>query len=140
MSTSIIRRAFETRLAAWAAAQTPPLLIAYENARFTAPAGIYLRAFMLESPTISSTIDRLHREFGGIFQVSVVGAPLGGIGAVQAAAEAIAALYPTNVPIEQDGVKIWLEEPMSLGPTIMEADRAVKPVSCPYHCDVFVGA
>lgn len=139
MSTSIIRKAFETRVAAWAAAQTPPLQIAYENVKFAPPQGIYLRAFLIESDTISSTIDRLHREYGGLFQVSVVGAPLGGIGPVQAVAEAIAALYPTNVALEQDGVKIWLEEPMSLGPTIMEADRAVKPVSCPYHCDVFVG-
>ncbi len=135
MSQKLIRAAFESRLAAWAAAQVPALPIAYERAQFTPPAGTYLRAFILESPTLSSTLDRKHREYGGIFQVSIVAAPTGGMGPIQTIADAICALYPPTAPMVYSGISVYMEEPMSIGPKITEADRFTVPVSVSFRCD-----
>lgn len=135
MSQAKIRAAFETRLATWAAAQAPALQVAYENRPFTPPAGTYLRAFMLESPTLSSTLDRRHREYGGLFQVSIVAAPTGGMGPIQTVADAICALYPPTAPMVYSGISVYMEEPMSIGPKITEADRFTVPVSVPFRCD-----
>lgn len=139
MSTAKIRAAFETRLATWAAAQVPPLPIAYENRTFNPPTdgSTYLRAFVLESPTLSSTLDRRHREYGGIFQVSIQCAPNTGVGAAQALAAQLCALWPPEQLFRYSDIEIVIEEPPSVGPKISQPEYFVVPVSVDYRCDTY---
>lgn len=133
MSNAIVRRAFESRLATFAATRNLP--VAWENAKFDPPATAYLRAFMLPAPTLSSTLDRRHREYAGIFQVSVIVPLLGGVGPAQAIVDGVCAAFPVSEPMMQDGLPVWLREPMSQGPNITESDRLTVPVSTSYRLD-----
>lgn len=135
MSDALIRAAFESRLATWAAAQTPAIPVAFENVAFTPPAGRYLRAFILPATTISLTLDRLHRQRKGVFQVSIV-MPIGtGPGAAQTIAAALDTLFPLTTPMVQGSQRIHLITPMSAGPAIQESDRYTVPVSAQYQAD-----
>lgn len=133
-----IRAAFETRLAAWAASQTPPIPVAYENVGFTPPTGRYARCHVMPSPTESETFNGEHRRYMGIFQVSLYMPAGAGSGASAALAASLDATFPMRQPMTQGGVKIFLLSPMSEGPAIQDADRYVVPVSCAYRADVVV--
>jgi hypothetical protein len=137
MSNTLIRAAFETRLATWAAAQTPAIPIAYENVTFVAPATRYLRSFLLPADSASLTLDRLHREYLGVYQVSIVMPLNTGAGAGQALVSALEALFPPATPLVQGGLSILILNPMSAGSAIQEPDRYVIPVSCSYRADTF---
>lgn len=135
MSNALIRAAFETRLATWAAAQTPAIPIAYENVTFVAPATRYLRSFLLPADTQSQTLDRAHREYLGVYQVSIVMPLNTGAGAGQALVSALDALFPPSAPLVQGGLSVVVVNPMSAASAIQEPDRYVIPVSCQYRAD-----
>jgi hypothetical protein len=135
MSNALIRAAFETRLATWAAAQVPAIPIAYENVTFTPPSGRYLRSFLLPADTQSLTLDGLHREYIGIYQVSIALPINTGAGAGQMLSAALDTLFPVAAPMTQGGLNVWVTSPMSAGPAIQEPDRFVIPVSCGYQAD-----
>ena len=138
MSDALIRAAFETRLAAWGAAQSPPIPIAYENATFTPPAGRYARCFLMPAPTECETMGGEHRRRMGIFQVSLC-MPIGtGPGAAASLAASLDTAFPLTQPMTQGGVRIFLLSPMSAGPGIQDPDRYVIPVSCAYRADIIV--
>ena len=132
MSNVIIRKAFEDRLATWAAAQLPPLPIAYENRAFSPPAnGRYLQAFLIPARTDSEFLEGNHRGYDGIFQVSIV-MPLGS-GTAQAGNIALAldAIYP--VYFKDNAISIYITSPMSAAPPIITDNTFVLPVSCLYR-------
>lgn len=74
MSLSLVRRAFEVPLAAFAQAQG--LALAFDNVAFTPPTGMHLRAFLIPAGTSSDDLAGKHRRYEGTFQVSVM-APAG---------------------------------------------------------------
>lgn len=133
MSNAIIRKAFESRLKTWADAQTPAIKIAYENVSFTPPTGRYLRCFMLPASTDSETLDGTHRNYSGVFQVSIV-VPLNqGSAEALVIASAIDALYP--VTFVQDSLRITMTRPMGIRPGQVEENMYVLPIDGAYRLD-----
>lgn len=135
MSNVLIRAAFETRLATWAAAQTPPLPIAYENRAFAAPANNrYLRAYLIPARTASDYLEGTHRSYEGIFQVSIVQPLSAGTAAASTIALALDALYPASF---LDGsMRVFITSPMSISPAIIEPNNYVLPASCFYRVEL----
>ena len=138
MSDTLVRAAFETRLLAWANAQSPAIPVAFENASFSAPVGRYVRAYLLPAPTASETLNGEHRRRMGVFQVSLC-MPIGaGPGAATALATSLDAAFPMALPITQGSVKVFMLSPMSPAPAITEPDRYTVPVSCTYRADTII--
>jgi hypothetical protein len=134
MSLAIIRKAFETRLKTWADAQTPAIPVAWPNVTFTPPAGRYVRAFVLPADTTSDTLDKLHRAYTGIFQVSLCMPLNTGSGSAESLAASLDTAFAASML--QDGLRIFLTRPMSAAPAIVEPDRYIVPVSGRYRADV----
>lgn len=135
MTTALIRSAFESVLATWAAAQSPEIPVAWQNVHFTPPAGRFIESFILPADTESRDLAGQHREYRGIFQVSVNMPAGSGAGAGEAIADSLAALYPTNAPLVVGSLRVFLLTPMSPAPPIVTDDRYVIPVSCSYRAD-----
>lgn len=135
MSNVIIRTAFESRLATWAAAQTPPLPIAYENRAFTPPANNrYLRAYLIPARTESNTLEGTDRDYEGIFQVSIVQPLSAGTASASTIALALDGLYAPH--FLEGSTRVYITSPMSIAPAIIEANNYVLPVSCFYRAIV----
>ena len=133
MSQALIRAAFETTLATWAAAQAPAIPVAWENVVFTEPSTTYLRSFVLPADTDTFDIGMTGREYLGVYQVSIA-LPIGaGPGAGETIVSALDALFPATAPIESGGLKVWITRPMSAANAIQEPDRYVIPVSLGYR-------
>jgi hypothetical protein len=134
MSDALLRAAFESRIKAWAAAQTPPLPIAYQNVPFDPPPGRYAACYLLPSATQSDTLNGEHRRRIGVFQVSLC-MPIGaGSGeATQLAASLDAMIAPPY--IEHGALRVFILAPMSQAPAIQSTDRYIVPISCTYRCD-----
>ncbi len=110
MSNTTVRRALEPRLYAWAAAQVPPLLIAWQNVDFTPPPNAaWLQATLMPANTVSGSL--AGTEYKGVFQVNVFSPGQTGSGAAEAFAEAIAALFPAGLNV--NGVRVTI--PPSVG-------------------------
>ncbi|MGL5002487.1 MAG: phage tail terminator-like protein [Casimicrobium sp.] len=131
MSTSAIRKSFETILEAWALSQN--IKVQFENQTFAPPKTLYLRCFLLPAETDSLDLDGEHRLYRGVFQVSVY-APIGaGSSQATAVAESVAALYPKETAITVGTNYAMLTKPMSIARSIQTEDRYVVPVSCAYQ-------
>lgn len=138
MSDALVRAAFETRLLAWANAQSPAIPVAFENAAFMPPVGRYVRAYLLPAPTASETLNGEHRRRMGVFQVSLC-MPIGsGPGAAAALTASLDAAFPMALPMTQGSLRLFMLSPMSPGPAIQEPDRFVVPVSCTYRADTII--
>lgn len=138
MSDALVRAAFETRLAAWAAAQVPPIPVAYENAAFSTPTGRYARCYLLPAPTVNEMLNGEHRRRMGVYQVSLC-MPIGsGPGAAAALTASLDAAFPMALPMTQGALKVFLLSPMSPAPAIQESDRFTVPVSCTYRADTII--
>lgn len=133
MTQAIIRKGFESRLKAWADAQTPAIPVAWQNVAFTPPAGRYARAFLLPNPTRSETLEKEHRRYEGVFQVSLCMT----IGTGASVAEALTASLDAHFDayFMQDSLRIYLLTPMSAAPALQDGDRYVVPVSASYRAD-----
>jgi hypothetical protein len=127
-----IRTAFESRLATWAAAQSPALPIAYENRAFIPPANNrYLRAYIIPAPTNANTLEQTDRDYEGIFQVSIVQPLSAGTASANTIALALDGLYsPTFL---EGSMRVFVTSPMSIAPAIIEANAYVLPVSLFYR-------
>lgn len=133
MSQTIVRKAFESRLKAWADAQTPAIPVAWQNVAFTPPAGRYARAFLLPATTESLTLDKAHRKYEGILQVSLCMVIGTGSGVVEALVSSLDAYFDDH--FTEDGLRIYLLSPMSAAPALQDGDRYVVPVSASYRAD-----
>jgi Bacteriophage related domain of unknown function len=135
MSNVTIRTAFESRLATWAAAQTPALPIAYENRAFTPPANNrYLRAYLIPAPTVNEFLEGTHRSYEGVFQVSIVQPLTAGTASAATIALALDTLY--QVSFLEGAMRVFITSPMSIAPAIIEPNNYVLPVSCFYRVDL----
>jgi hypothetical protein len=135
MSNAIIRTAFESRLATWAAAQSPALPIAYENRAFIPPAnGRYLRAYLLPARTGQDFLDGSQRSYEGVFQVSIVQPLSAGTASAANIALALDTLYPTS--FLEGSTRVYITSPMSIAPSIIEDNAYVLPVSCFYRVEL----
>lgn len=135
MSDALVRATFETRIAAWAAAQSPAIPVAYENTTFTPPAGRYLRCWLLPLPTQAETFDGLGRLRRGMFQIDLC-MPMGaGSAAILALIASLDAAFPLTTPLAQGGISVYLLTPLSGAAGRPDGDHYVVPVSCEYRSD-----
>lgn len=136
MSHLIIKAAFETRLATWAAAQSPPLPVAFENDDFQPTTGTFVAGFLVPAETVSLTLDQTHRQYKGLYQVSIYGEVDVGTGYLIGLAESLDTIFSPASPLVQSLIKIYVTRPMSLGPAIQDGGHFILPVSFEYHLDV----
>lgn len=127
MSDALLAKAFESRLKAWAAAQTPAIPVAWENVAFKPPTGRYARAHLLPNPAKHLTLEGTGRSLQGVFQVDLCMPPDTGAGGARALADSLDAAF--SLVMEQDGLRIWLLTPMSAAPGMHKDERYVVPVS-----------
>lgn len=135
MSHNTVRALFEARLEQWA--KTKGLHVQYENDSTYDPADgdTYLEAFTLPALTGSETLDGIHREYRGIFQVNVVTAAGTGAAAGRALGEELAALYPLNDRLSKGSFTVQIIEPMAQARGISEPTTYTIPVSLTYRAD-----
>lgn len=134
MSTPIIRAELETKLATWAAAQTPPIPIAYEGVPFIKPAnfGMYIECFVVPAITFNPSVDGIRKRELGIFQIIVWNKDGLGSKAIEATATSIVNLFPL---VPKTGL-VSIEKTPDQGNAITDISgyRAV-PVSIEYRLD-----
>jgi len=134
MSHRIIRSLLEARLAAWA--KTKNLRVAYQNVSFDpGDAETYLTTATLPALTDSLTLAGDHREYTGIFQVSVVTPAGKGAGAGEALADELAALYPLNDRLSKGAFIVQIITPMAVAREIQGDTDFTIPVSLTYRAD-----
>lgn len=134
MSDALVIAAFETRIEAWAAAQTPAIPVAFHLVDFEPPATRYIRAWVLPARTLSKDWAGDHRLRRGIFQVDLC-LPLDGSGksAITALAASLDVAFPMTGPMTQGAIKVYLLSPMSQSDSRTEGTHSVTSVSCEYN-------
>ena len=134
MSHRIIRSLLEARLAAWA--KTKNLRVAYQNVSFDpGDAETYLTTATLPALTDSLTLAGDHREYTGIFQVSVVTPAGKGAGAGEALADELAVLYPLNDRLSKDSFTVQVITPVAMARAIPADSTFTVPTSFTYRAD-----
>jgi len=138
VSQALVRAAFETALSTWAAAQTPPIPVAWENVNFNPPASRYIRANLLPADTASFDLLGKHRRYQGVLQIMLC-MPLGvGKGATEALVSAIEALFPQAAWFTASAFRVQVASPMSAAPSFPDDSKMLTPVSCRYRSDIVV--
>lgn len=132
MSEALIRAAFETRLQAWANAQSLPIF--FENVTGS-PTKPYARVNLLPAEAENLFLAGNHRLRAGLCQVSLVLPPNTGTARAAALAASLDAAFPLDVPLLQGGIRVSLMSPFGSGPAEQEEDAYFVPVSCRYRCD-----
>lgn len=136
MSHKTIRQIYETRLAAWAAAKSPVLRIAYQGVAFTqAPGETYLAAFLLPAGTNSATLGGDHKAYTGLFQINVVTPAGAGTGKAEGIVDELAALFPLNDRYTKSGLTVMTLTPVEPGPDIEAGSNLTVSASFQYRAD-----
>ncbi|WP_426287546.1 phage tail terminator-like protein [Luteibacter sp. E-22] len=136
MSNKLVRRAIETRLAAWAAARTPALRIAFEDVPFTPANGeTYLEVFMLPAATGSDDLAGVHRVYRGVYQINVVTPSGVGPGPAEAIADELTALFPLNLRMAVGGFTAQVVTPATVAKGEPDPPTYTQPVSFQYRAD-----
>ena len=131
MSLKIIRKAFETRLATWAA--TVPINVAYENASFTQTNTAYVETFTLPGQTTAQYMAQNDRSYIGIVQINIHVPHNIGTSVAHNYAQSIAALY--NLYIVEDLLRIYTQPAYEL-PAQKTDTHYILPLRIPYQCEV----
>lgn len=127
-----IRQELESKVAEWAATQSPPIPVSYEGVPFTKPAsGPYLQLFMLPSVTTNPTVDGVRKRIRGFFQINVCVPDGKGSKQVEEIAEAIASLFPVADKAAFPTVSI--EQHAQTGQATIDAGFRVVPVTVRYR-------
>lgn len=137
MSQSAIRAALEAPLATWAAAQNPPLPVAWENVALDAQ-GRHIRASLLPAQTLSFDLLGKHRRFQGIFQLTLVMPTNAGMRDTEALVAGIGALYPNAARFTSGGISVLIAKPASAAPPLVDDGQLAVPVSIRYQADTTV--
>lgn len=136
MSQKLIRAAYESRLNTWAAAHSPVLQVSWQNRAFTPPAATHLRAFLIPATTGSADMKGDHRQYLGVFQVSIVTPDGAGAGATETLISELETLFPANLRLTSGAITVTQTSPVSAGPGQNEPGLYVVPVSFRYRSDV----
>lgn len=137
MSQRIIRAALESRLSAWAAAQSPPIPISWQNIPFAPPnQARYLRAFLLPAETQDHAVTNDVTTYAGVFQVSVCVPDGSGAGAAELLVEALTVQFAAGTLIVRSGLSVLVSRTPSSAPAMQEPGLFVVPVSIRYRADV----
>ena len=133
MSQTLIRRALETAINTWAAANSQP--VQWQNVILDPEPAAYIRVFLLPAQTEAPDIQRAGRSYSGLLQVGIVRP----IGEGPAAAEALTASLSSAIGMRQTsgGVTVELLQPLSPAAAINEPGRYVVPCSASYAATVY---
>lgn len=131
MTIALIRAGFEAALKSWADAQTPAIPVAWQNVAFTPPVGRYISFELLPAPNRYLTLDGIGRKYRGIGQVSFHMPINTGSGSVEALSASMDAAFTSM--IVSGALRIYLMQPFSVAPPIIDGVRHVVPVSAPYE-------
>ena len=133
MSQTLIRRALETAINTWAAANSQP--VQWQNVVLDPEPAAYIRVFLLPAQTEAPDIQQAGRSYSGLLQVSIVRP----IGEGPAAAEALATSLSSAIGMRQasGGVTVELLQPLSPAAAINEPGRYVVPCSASYSATVY---
>lgn len=141
MSFNTVRAGLESRVKTWAAAQTPPVPIAWEGIKFDPVPGVpYLRVDILPATTLSNDLAGEHREWNGIMQVSVLIPQGQGPYFVDGVVlPGLDALFSPGVGFVYQGIRIRALQPVDRAGALQETDRNRVPLSIRYHAQVYLG-
>lgn len=133
MSQTLIRRALESAINTWAAANSQP--VQWQNVVLDPEPAAYIRVFLLPAQTEAPDIQQAGRSYSGLLQVSIVRP----IGEGPAAAEALAASLSSAIGMRQTsgGVTVELLQPLSPAAAVNEPGRYVVPCSAGYSATVY---
>jgi hypothetical protein len=136
VSQTLIRRAYEGRLATWAAARSPALPVSYENVPYTPTTGAtFLRAYVLPATTDAPDLAGTLRTYRGVFQISVTCPINTGAGAALGIADELAALFVVNARLTSGAITVQQITPCSIAPALQDETHYIVPVSFQYRCD-----
>lgn len=135
MSNKAIRKVIEKRLKTWADARSPALPIAFENAAFSQPTGIYLQGFLLPADTMGDDLAGDHLRYQGIYQISIWANINTGPGVAEGIAEELLALFPLYDIFTDSGMSVWVAGPVTSGRAASESNRFMLPVTFTYRAD-----
>lgn len=132
-----IAEGFFERLAAFAAAQSPALTVAWPNINFDTPAsGGYLRPTFLPAQTFSFGLaSGSSNQYRGIFQVDVFWPENDGLPNALEVADAVKDWFPKFSTFTRNGLLVKISEAPWLSGLLQEPKWIQVPVSVPY----FVG-
>lgn len=136
MTQALLRKAFETRVKTWAETRSPSLPVAYQNAAFIVPVDWrYARCFVLPGRTVSLDLEGKHREYVGVYQITL-STPLN-MGSKESLdlAESLDTAFPVGLPMVQDGFRVWIVSPMSPASALDDPNALVIPVSANYRAE-----
>lgn len=137
MSQQTIRKAFETRIAAWAALLTPILPISYQNKTFAIPNDRrYGRCIVLPGRTDFRDLQTKVLEYVGVYQLDLSLSINTGTAEAHILAQSLNSVLPTDSPLVQDGMEIWIVSPMSEGPSQDTPNGYLIPISAQYRAVV----
>ena len=139
MSDAIIASAIESRLYAWAAAQTPAIPVAWENVDYTPIAGNrYLRGFLMPADTLNPSQGSAHKHLHGIYQVSVYVPANTGTGGARGLAKEIEVLFARGTVIVKSGLNVRINRtPATSQGMNDDAGFYMTPVTIYYDADDF---
>ena len=133
MSIEIIRKGLETAANAWAVAQG--MEIVFEDENFTPGDATYARSFLLPLPPESDTLDKIHRVYEGVYQISIFTPAGAGPRAAEAFLASLDAAFSPAAPMVVDGLRIFITRPMGARTAGQDTDWRSLPVSCAYRAD-----
>lgn len=122
-----IRRAFDSRLDAWAKNQD--LQVEHENEEFVPPInGFYLRSTLLMAPAVENDLVE-EEEHSGLYQVSVFGPSRIGTGRHMEIVAGLRRLFPLDLILSAGQLKVMQRSPLRTGPGITDTDKYMVPTS-----------
>jgi hypothetical protein len=127
-----IRSEIESRLYAYAQAQTPKIPVSYENVSFVKPnTGHYLEVYLLDTVAQSRGVSAKGVRETGMFQINCYTSVGAGMASVEALAAAVKALYPV---IPKTGT-VSIEAPLSASSAVVIDGFVCIPVTGRYRVE-----
>lgn len=133
MSQALVRRALESAIGTWAAANSQP--VQWQNVVLDPEPAAYIRAFILPAQSEAPDVQQAGRVYSGVLQVSIVRPQ----GEGPAPAEALAASLSAALGMRQTSgaVTVSLLQPLSPVAPLTEPGRYVVPCTASYQATVY---
>lgn len=131
-----IRQELETKLATFAAAQTPPIPISWEGVSFTKPTNLpWLQMFLISSTTISSDVAATRIRERGTLAITVWSPSGSGAGVIEILADKIVQLFPV---VPKTGT-VSIEGPGNSGRIMLDnSGWLALPITFPYRVEAII--
>jgi len=128
-----VRSELESKLATFAAAQSPPIPVSWQGVPFTKPASSpFIECFIISASTNVVTVDGTRQRERGTFQCNIWWPSGVGAGKVEALAKSLAAVYPV---VPKTGT-VSIEDAANTGQLVLDQSGwIIQPISFPYRVE-----